>query len=362
MKYIFICTSLFILLLSAPTNIFGQSTKRVLFIGNSYTSVNNLPQMISDVAISAGNILIFDSNTPGGYYLTDHLINTVSINKITTGNWDYVVLQDQSLAYSNGSPYLPSAYKLDTIIKSHNSCAQTMFYITWGRKNGAIYFCQPPECDSIGYINKTYYEMDQLIERNYMFAADSLKALASPVGAVWRNIRQNYPSIELFQPDESHPSEAGTYAAACCFYATIFRKDPTLIAFNSTIPASDAAIIRNAVKLIVYDSLLNWHIGEYDTLMNSDCFATGIEENSRNIFWDILPNPVTEILTIKFTNSCLDSNCNEDYIQIYNAIGSLISEKQALKTTQLDVANLATGLYFIRLKNNINQTLKFIKQ
>lgn len=358
MKHVFIYPSLFILLMSQPATIFGQSTRRVLFIGNSFTYVNNLPQMISDVASSTGDVLIFDSNTPGGYYLSDHLMSTVvSINKIKTGNWNYVVLQGQSLEFASGSNHLPSAYQLDTIIKSHNSCAQTMFYITWGRKNGAIYFCQPPECDSVGYIHKTYYEMDKLIERNYMFVADSLKALASPVGAVWRNIRQNYPSIELFQSDESHPSVAGTYAAACCFYATIFRKDPTLIAFNSTVPATDAAIIRNAVKLIVYDSLSNWHIGEYDSLMNSNCFATGIEENCGNLFWSILPNPVTETLTIKFTN-----DCNGNYIQIYNAMGSLLSEKEVLKITQLDVSNLATGLYFVRLKNNINQTLKFIKQ
>ncbi len=34
---------------------FGQSqTKRVLFLGNSYTAFNNLPQMVADVALSTG--------------------------------------------------------------------------------------------------------------------------------------------------------------------------------------------------------------------------------------------------------------------------------------------------------------------
>ena len=62
--------------------IIGQITRRVLFLGNSYTSVNNLPQLISDVALSAGDTLMFDSNTPGGYQLLDHNIDSVTISKI----------------------------------------------------------------------------------------------------------------------------------------------------------------------------------------------------------------------------------------------------------------------------------------
>ena len=106
----------------------GQ-TKRVLFLGNSYTSVNNLPQMVSDVAASVGDNLIFDSNAPGGYYFGDHLINTVSVNKIKSGNWDYVVLQDQSLSHASHVGFYPfstASYKLDTLIKKFSLCAQTL--------------------------------------------------------------------------------------------------------------------------------------------------------------------------------------------------------------------------------------------
>lgn len=47
------------------------------------------------------------------------------------------------------------------------------------------------------------------------------------------------------------PSVAGTYAAACCFYTTIFRKDPTLISFNSSLTTIEADSIKMAAKLIV---------------------------------------------------------------------------------------------------------------
>src|SRR6186713_317667 len=74
----------------------AQVSYRVLFLGNSYTAVNNLPQIIHDVALSAGDTLVFDSYAPGGYQLMDHSIDVTSQNKIMTGGWDYVVIQGQS--------------------------------------------------------------------------------------------------------------------------------------------------------------------------------------------------------------------------------------------------------------------------
>ena len=38
---------------------------KVLFIGNSYTEVNNLPQIISDIASSMGDTIQISSYTPG---------------------------------------------------------------------------------------------------------------------------------------------------------------------------------------------------------------------------------------------------------------------------------------------------------
>ncbi|HMZ90641.1 MAG TPA: PKD domain-containing protein, partial [Chitinophagales bacterium] len=75
--------------------------------------------------------------------------------------------------------------------------------------------------------------------------------------------RDTHPEIELYIGDGSHPSAAGSYAAACTFYAAIFRNDPTLITYDFTLPADQAHIIREATKLVVYDSLASWYIGTY---------------------------------------------------------------------------------------------------
>jgi hypothetical protein len=89
-------------------------------------------------------------------------------------------------------------------------------------------------------------------------------AMLSPVGAVWRSVRTTNPAIELYNPDESHPSVAGTYVAACSFYTVIFQNSPLTVSYTAGLPATEAAVIKNAAKLIVYDSLGKWKVGEND--------------------------------------------------------------------------------------------------
>ena len=254
----------------------SQTTKQVLFLGNSYTAANNLPQLTAQVALSCNDTLIYDSNTPGGYTFEMHTTNPTTLAKIAIGNWDYVVLQEQSQLpalqnYVVEQDVFPYASFLDSLINLHNPCAETMLYMTWGRKNGDSGFCPswPPVC--------TYEGMDSLLHLRYMMMAIQNDAVVSPVGFVWNHIRQNYPSIELYSGDESHPSVAGSYAAACCFYTSIFRKNPENISYNSSLSQADADSIKKAVRTVVFDNFSEWFIGVYDP---SADFSFQINDNS----------------------------------------------------------------------------------
>ncbi|HLP22375.1 MAG TPA: PKD domain-containing protein [Chitinophagales bacterium] len=255
---------LFSLLLFAVLHAAAQGQSyRILFLGNSYTTVNNLPQMVANVAASTGDTLLYDSNAPGGHRLKDHAGNTTSLNKIIAGNWDYVVLQDQSQFPSFPDSQVqadvyPYASFLDSLVNAYSTCAETVFYNTWGRKNGDADNCNswPVVC--------TYQGMDSMLALRYGVMAADNNALLSPVNEVWKYLRNNYPGLELYDADGSHPSLAGTYAAACCFYTVLFRKDPTGISYISSLSATDAGNIRAAAKAVVFDSLAKWHVGEYD--------------------------------------------------------------------------------------------------
>lgn len=235
----------------------AQEHKRVLWIGNSYTDVNNLPLLTQKIAESMGDRLEYESNTPGGCTFAGHCQNN-SMDLIQRGGWDIVVLQGQSQEPSFPQEQVeretfPYAQQLvEAVYRSNGSTVEPMFYMTWGRKNGDRYNAQfyPPLA--------TYEGMDSLLYERYMYMGRTYNASVCPVGRVWHYIRDNYRDIELYQSDDSHPSMEGSYAAACAFYVMFFEKDPSRIAFEEGVQSENARIIREVVKTVVYDSLAEW--------------------------------------------------------------------------------------------------------
>lgn len=289
MKKIFFCAGLvcFANLLHAQT--------RVLFIGNSYTAVNNLPQLTADCALSigfAGFPMEIASSTPGGTTFQMHTTNATTQSLINQANWDYVVLQEQSQLPSFpdaqvASDCFPFASTLNEQILAADSCTETIFYMTWGRQNGDASNCAtwPPVC--------TYEGMDSLLNLRYRQMATDNNALISPVGALWHYIRTNYPEINLYAADASHPSLEGSYAAACCMIAIIFRTDPTLITYGSTLDPVVSEKIRLAAQTVVFNNLAEWHVGEYDPEVLVNTSSNGLtlqldnqSVSSWNFTWD----------------------------------------------------------------------------
>lgn len=242
---------------------YAQQSKHALFLGNSYTYYFDLPGLTANIALSAGDTLIAFSSAPGGYTLANHLNNATSMSYIGAGQWDFVVLQEQSqmpafpLAQVEVETF-PFATQLNDSILAHSPCAETVFYMTWGREEGDQQNCAnwPPVC--------TYEGMDDLLRERYMMMAEMNDAIVSPVGAVRRFVREQHPEIQLYNADGSHPSAEGAYLAAMCFYTTFFRKSPLNTNYSYTIAASTAEIIINAVHDMVYLQPNDWYVGVYD--------------------------------------------------------------------------------------------------
>ena len=237
-------------------NSYAQQSIRALFVGNSYTAVNNLPQMVADIAASMGNELHYQSNTPGGCTFQQHC-NNQSMTLIRQGGWDIVVLQEQSQYPSFPQQQVenevfPYAQQLVDAVYDAGYCTEPMFYMTWGRKNGdqqnAQYFP----------VLGTYEGMDSMLCLRYTYMAETYDAALCPVGRVWNHLRHS-TDIELYQADESHPSLAGTYAAACAFHTMFFGDDPDSITYlPSGLNSNDARQIRDAVHDVVFLQLPRW--------------------------------------------------------------------------------------------------------
>jgi PKD repeat protein len=257
----------FLFLFTLVASASAQTTKRAFFIGNSYTYYNNMPEIVNSLANAGGDTLIHASSTPGGAQLVHQVSNTTTLNGIRQGNWDFVVIQEQSQKPSFSptqvaADVLPYAAQLNDSIVANNPCAETVFFMTWGRKNGDQTNCAnyPPIC--------TYAGMQARLRSSYLLMADQNEGICSPVGAAWQVVRDSFPLIELYSPDESHPSYAGSYLAACTFYASFYRKSPVGLNFYGTLSAADAQALQSVAAMIVLDSLPNWHIGDYDVQAN----------------------------------------------------------------------------------------------
>ena len=153
---------------------------------------------MSNIALSFGDTLITDANTPGGYIFRLHKTNATSVSKIQAQSWDFVVLQEQSQipslpqSITQQDYSMPHSIELDSMIKANNECTKTVFFMTWGRQNGDATYCgqHPPVC--------TYNGMQQELRNMYMWMADTNSAWVSPVGAAWKNVRDSFPSINLY--------------------------------------------------------------------------------------------------------------------------------------------------------------------
>lgn len=279
------------LLLLTATLAWGQAEQKVLFIGNSYTSVNNLPAIIGNMATSTGDELIYDANTPGGFRFLNHATNATTLQKIASEDWDYVVLQEQSQLpafpeFQKITELYPYAEALVDSIRANNSCSEPMFYMTWGRENG-----DPLNCENAPWFC-TYESMDDSIRATYIHMAEMYNTELSPAGAVWRYLRENHPNLDLYASDGSHPSLAGSYAAGCAFYASIYKKDPTLISWNATLSASDAETIKSAAQTVVYEQLESWDyslnpaIADFSAELDANTVTfTNLSSESDSVSW-----------------------------------------------------------------------------
>src|SRR2546430_3222336 len=82
--------------------------------------------------------------------------------------------------------------------------------------------------------------MQSAIDDGYLAIAAEEQAAVAPVGVAWSSLLSQ-PHPALWQDDGSHPMSAGTYLAACVFYATIYHQSPRGLAYHADLSAVDAA-------------------------------------------------------------------------------------------------------------------------
>ena len=200
------------------------SFSRLLFIGNSYTFRNDLPELIAQMA---PHEITTQSIVAGGASLRLHL-NKGSVTKaLDNSDWDWVVLQEQStLPLKNPARFHQNVRDCQQIIEEFD--AQTALYQTWARQSAP--------------------ETQEALNAAYDSIASEIGALLIPVGKAWQGALKMQPDVPLFDTDGSHPSTLGSYLAACVFVAMLWDKDPRglIVPGSLDIDSKNASLVRDA--------------------------------------------------------------------------------------------------------------------
>ena len=179
-------------------------SKRILFIGNSFTLFNGgIDQQLRALAPTS-EIASFAMD---GYTLEKHWQAGSALQQIRQGVWDYVVLQEQSQRpVVEPSKFFEYVQKFDVEIKTRG--AKTILWMIWEHSAGAAQ----------GVTTQT-------IADAFARVSKELGVQVAPVGNAFARVRREKPQLVLYDSD-GHPTRLGTYLSACVFYAVIFEKSP----------------------------------------------------------------------------------------------------------------------------------------
>lgn len=404
----------------------AQDTLNVLFIGNSYTSVNNLPLLVKNLSTSAGKTLNIDSNMPGGYIMSSHLNDVTTLSKISQGNWDYVILQEQSqiptIEFIRDNDMYPAMTDLKSVVEQYNPCAKIITYMTWGRRFGG------QQCDPSGTycspVFANFNHMQDSLTSAYLEISELLNIQCAPVGVTWQNIL-NDTTLVLHSGDNSHPNIDGSYVAALSIFSSIWKQGTSGLTYTAGLSNQLAQYYQSKSDNTIFNSANDWNLlinnpsanfsesisGNTATFTNSSSSVN----STLNYYWDFgdgntssVQNPshtyttngtytVTLIAsncifsdtitnTIQIGTNSMEENTHTNFefypnptthqitinvekqllgsvYTIYDYTGkSILTGKILSEQSVIDLGDLSKGIYLLSIGENLERTFKVIKE
>ena len=171
----------------------NKTQLNILFIGNSLTYSNDLPQLVvkeglkNKIKISTKMIAL------PNYSLEDHWNEGQVQELISSKKYDFVIIQQGPSSQSEGrKTLLEYGGKYSNLCKSNK--AKLCFFMVW------------PSLD--------YYHTFNDVIKNYTEAATINKSILLPVGKVWKDYIDSSKAYNYYSSDRFHPSIKGRQVAA----------------------------------------------------------------------------------------------------------------------------------------------------
>jgi hypothetical protein len=178
---------------------------RVLFIGNSLTSANNLPAMVTEIGHQQGVTIECETVAVPDFSLDDHLQRGDAVRAIARGGWSFVVLQQGPSALPESRVQLRASVEtFDRAVR--RAGARTAVYMVWPSMT------RSGDCDRVS--------------ESYAIAAGDVGGVFLPAGDAWRAAWRRDATLAFYGSDGFHPTPLGTYLAALVVYQQMSGRSP----------------------------------------------------------------------------------------------------------------------------------------
>jgi len=220
--------------------------QRVLYVGNSFYYYNNslhnqvrrllaaaLPKTESDrysaysITISGGHLRWHDV----GAYLEAGIgssafdDNNEIVESSVPYRFDTVMMMDCSRCpYDEATRSVFHEYAKRHSQTVREKGASPVFFMTWA------------------YSDKP--EMTEVLAREYLKAGRDNQAMVVPAGLAFQRALAGRSGLQLHAQDRRHPTQAGTYLAACTVLASLYRINPIGNRFQAGLPPELAAYLQ----------------------------------------------------------------------------------------------------------------------
>lgn len=175
----------------------------ILFIGNSLTYTNNLPELVKKRAKLKGIEIDTKMIAFPNYAIADHWNDGQVQKLIARKKYDFVIIQQGPSSQNDGRKMLIEYGKEYSSLCKLND-TKLCYFMVWPSLNN-------------------YHTFDGVIN-NHKDAASINDSILLPVGEVWKDYIDSTNSFEYYSSDGFHPSLKGSQIAAKVIVEYLFHE------------------------------------------------------------------------------------------------------------------------------------------
>lgn len=190
----------------------------VLFIGNSLTLWNDMPEMLRWMCVEAGiEVGRIETVAYPNFGLEDHWRSDVTRALIAEGGWDFVVMQQGPSATEGRPSLIEYVQRFAPLIREVGATP-------------AVFMVWPAAARD--------FDFDGVVDA-HTTAAEKANALLLPAGVAWRAAWRRNPELNLYGKDRFHPSALGSYLVALVVFDRLTAVD--LSSLPAAVPTPEGA-------------------------------------------------------------------------------------------------------------------------